>query len=149
MFAKHSSVLILLTVFILYILIQFAFTDTLIDILSPKQFNLHICNVIKLSVLQQMQQQMHHMHLGGVNSSMPFGGLRSCSSMPQMSQQQGGSAFGGQVQHGAQAGGLLSAPAHNAMASSQPSLTGLDSNFGSWSSSQGNSGQTLSNQLWK
>ena len=92
---------------------------------------------------------MHNLHLGGVNSGMQFGGLRSCSSMPQMSQQQGSAAFGGQMQQGAPAGGLLAAPAHNPMASSQPSLTGLDSNFGSWTSSQANSGQTLSNQLWK
>ena len=96
-----------------------------------------------------MQQQMQNMHLGGVNSNLQFGGLRTCSSMPQMSHQQVGAAFGGQMQQGTAVGGLLSAPAYGGLTSSQPSLTGLDSNLGSWNTSQANSGQTLSNQLWK
>ena len=96
-----------------------------------------------------MQQQMQNMHLGGLNSSMQFGGMRSCSSMPQMSQPQGGAAFGGYMQQST-AGGLLSAPAHISLASSQPSLTGLNPNMGSWNAAQGHGGgQTLSHQLWK
>ena len=82
------------------------------------------------------------MQLGG--AAVNYGGMRSCNSMPQMSLQNGGVVYGGQMQ----AGNLLAAPGHNALTTSQPTLSGLDT-FGSWNQSQVNSGQTLSNQLWK
>ena len=86
---------------------------------------------------------MHNLHLGGVAKNVPFGGLRSCNSMPQMSQQQVGPVYAAHTQQVGTRNMVNNPPP---LASSQPS--GLDT-LGSWIKEQSNGGETLSNQLWK
>nr|CAB3222749.1 ArfGAP-2 zinc finger protein [Phallusia mammillata] len=95
---------------------------------------------------QQMQQHMQNLQLGGASNPLPnpSTGMRSYGSMPQMSAQQTmPAAYGNQLNPGTLT--------HNGLASSQPSLVGLDQNFGNWGAASGgyNAGQTLSTQLWK
>ncbi|CAK8691668.1 unnamed protein product [Clavelina lepadiformis] len=95
---------------------------------------------------QQMQQQMQNMQLGGAvsnNLQPPSGGMRSYSSMPQMAAQQQ-AAFGAQFNMNAGTQCV-----QNGLASSQPSLVGLDAGIGGWGTAQMSNGQTLSTQLWK
>ena len=90
---------------------------------------------------------MQNMQLSKPGQGLTYGGMRSCNSMPQMSQPQGGAFWGNQMQPTNNE--MLSASAQNHLRNSQPALAGLGS-LGSWNNTQSNtSGQTLSTQLWK
>uniref|UniRef100_H2Y5U6 Arf-GAP domain-containing protein n=1 Tax=Ciona savignyi TaxID=51511 RepID=H2Y5U6_CIOSA len=80
---------------------------------------------------QQIQHQMQHLQVGNT-------GLRSHNSMPQMSS----------PQPGFNPGAFPMNP-HNPLATSQPTLVGLDPTLGQWGNGGIPMGQTLSNQLWK